>query len=352
MFKSGRASRLVKASLVSTSFLLVLTMFVSIAHGEDMGDHSLTLSNNLTSQTSEYKIDLTLLDSSSTLGSISFEYCSNSALFGDPCTPPAGFDTSNASLDSQSGATGFTINPGATANQLVVSRTPSVPGSSSLEYVFSNVINPSSNNTYFLRIQTFSSTDATGTYTNRGALAFMINAPANISATVPPYITFCAATTISGYNCSGASGSYVDFGELVTNGTESGSEQLLIATNANNGYNVTYSGHTLTSGNDVIAPLVVSSPSIAGVDQFGLNLAVNTNPPSGSNPSGPGVGGVISNNYNVPNIFRFNPGETLISSPNATDYEKFSVNYIVNRAQNQKPGIYATTITYIALGNF
>ncbi|MGH7240070.1 MAG: hypothetical protein ACREHG_08400, partial [Candidatus Saccharimonadales bacterium] len=141
------------------------------------------------------------------------------------------------------------------------------------------------------------------------------------------------------------------FGELTPGQTATGQEQFLVATNAKDGYNISVSGHTMTSGNNIIAPLNNSGQSVVGTSQFGLNLVANSNPVIGQDPSGPGVGTVTSN-YDQPNIFRFDSGETLATSTTPSNYRKYTVSYIVNRPAGQTPGIYATTMTFIALGNF
>lgn len=317
----------------------------------DLAQRSLTLSDNSASASAVYDFKLTLNDASSTLGSIEFQFCSNSALIGDPCDAPAGFDASSSTLTNQSGASGFAINPASTTNNLIISRTPASPAGSDLEYVFSGVINPSSGGSEYVRVQTYSSGDASGPSTNQGALAFAIISPVQIQAQVPPYVTFCTGVTISGYDCSQTSGDYIDFGELSPSRTATGSQQLLVATNAPNGYNIFVSGTTMTSGNNVISAMANNANAVPGTGQFGLNLVANSFPLVGADVAGPGVA-TPTNNYDQPNLFRFVPGEAVASASTSSDYRKFTVSYVVDVPSGQAPGIYATTMTYIALGNF
>jgi hypothetical protein len=81
-----------------------------------------------------------------------------------------------------------------------------------------------------------------------------------------------------------------------------------------------------------------------------MNLRVNTSPAVGSNPSGVGTG-VISPSFSVPNSYFFN-NQVVASSVKSTDFNVFTVSYIVNISGDQQPGIYTTTLTYVAVAAF
>lgn len=338
-------------SLASASLLLALVLLPITASAATLSNRSLMLTNNIASATSTYQTSFTLGGLSQSLGSIVFQFCSNSSLLVDPCDAPSGMDTSGAVLASQSGEAGFSITPSGSPNEIIISRTPALPVVSGLEYEFNNISNPSSNGSYFLRIQTFTGQNGTGSGVDQGGLAFAINIPVNIQAQVPPYITFCVGTSIPVYTCDDASGNYIDFGELSTIHAVSGKQQMLIATNAKSGFAIYLSGHTMTSGNNTINPLTTSSRSRPGVSQFGLNLRANSDPSVGADPTGPGSGTVAAS-YDQPDIFHFSDGQTVASSSGPSDYRKFTASYIINIAKGQPAGDYATTITYIAVGNF
>jgi hypothetical protein len=168
---------------------------------------------------------------------------------------------------------------------------------------------------------------------------------------VPPVLDFCVAVSITGADCSGAGGSYIDFGILKNTTISSATSQFMVATNAQSGYSVTLSGTTLTAGNAVIPALASQLPPLLGTSQFGFNLRKNTNPAVGSDPSGSGVP-TVNTTYNSPNLYRFVSGDILVSAPVPSDYTKFTASYIVNVDKNQHPGVYATTLSFIALGSF
>lgn len=324
---------------------------VWFAEGARLGNRSLQLSDNNISANTNYTLSFAG-QSGGTVGSVRAQFCANDPLIGTPCTAPSGFNISSATLTSQSGMTGFTIDTAATtANVLVLSRAPAPAPAGNSVYVFSGVTNPSAAGSYYVRLETFSSIDASGSDVDYGGLAFAVSGGINVSTYVPPYLLFCAGVVIQPYDCSTASGNYIDFGELSSTQTSTGHTQLLVATNANNGYTVWVTGNTLTSGNNTIAAMAASDVSRTGVSQFGLNLRANSTPPTGTDVQGTGSGAVAAG-YNVPNFYRFNSGEAIASSPGPDDYRLYTASYIVNISKGQPAGVYVSTITYIGLANF
>ncbi len=315
------------------------------------GRRSLYMSTNEVSATAEYLFSF-YPNVSSNIGSIEFQFCSNDPLPGTPCTPPAGFDASAANLIDQTGSTGFSISNISTSNRIVISRTPTFTlAGNQVTYHFNNIVNPSSSGAYYVRLQAFATTNATGPASDYGGIAFNITNLLTVTATVPPFLTFCTGVTITGLNCANANGNYINFGELSSKSTKSGSSQMLAATNAQDGYNVTVLGSTLVSGTNSINPLAANDVSRPGTSQFGMNLSSNSAPAVGSNPIGPGVSGVV-NGYNQSNFYRFNSGETIITYPKPNDVQQYTASYIVNVPNNQAAGVYVSTLTYICLATF
>lgn len=287
-----------------------------------------------------------------TLGSIEFEHCTNSPFIGTPCTPPAGLSLSTAVLATELNNTGFSIDLiNSTVNKIVLTRVPAVAAAGQNTYSFTTITNPSAaNQTVFIRMATYASTDATGALSDTGAVAYSTQGAFAVGAYVPPFLLFCAAVTVSN-DCSSASGSLISLGELVTNLTKSATSQFSGATNDPAGFAVYIVGQTMTAGNQVIPALASPSGSTTGVSQFGINLRGNSNPSVGSDPSGAGTS-VVNANYNTPNLFMFNNGDQLTNSPISTDFNLQTVSYIVNVSNAQAPGYYATTMTYVAIAAF
>jgi hypothetical protein len=307
----------------------------------------------MASATALYKFSFIVTTAGQQVNSIRFQFCSNTPLIGDACVAPAGFDDSAATIASQSGNTGWSINAGlSTSNVIILSRPPTVASVGMSTVEFSGIVNPSSPGTYYSRVETYGSNNATGLHMDYGGLAYnILSTQVSISTYVPPFLLFCNGLTISAFDCTTATGDYVDFGELSTTQTRTGTTEFVVATNAGNGYTVSMDGTTMTSGNNVITALTANDVSRPGTAQFGVNLRKNTDPSVGQNPSGPGAAAVTTN-YNTPNRYRFVAGEPIVSSVSSSDYRKFTVTYIVNVPHGQTPGIYVSSMTFDCLASF
>lgn len=298
-----------------------------------------------------HTVSFRITDFSTPVGSIEMQFCSNDPIPGNVCTAPTGFDINAVILSNQTGESGF-IKYSTTNNRLVLSRPPVLPSAvTDSVYELSNVTNPTVAGTFFVRLRTFSSTDATGSAIQEGGIALSIEPGLTLSSEVPPYLTFCVGITIVNLDCSSANSYLIDFGELSDTKVNKASSQFVSATNAASGYTVTLSGTSLTSGNNVIPGLVTQAGVIPGTSQFGLNLRSNSNPAIGDEPAGPGAAQPTAA-YGTPNLYRFNPGDPIVSIGHSSDYRKFTVSYVANISKAQSPGVYATTITYICLANF
>jgi hypothetical protein len=308
------------------------------------------MNNPSASATSNYRFSFETA-SSSNIGSIRFQLCSNSPLEDDPCTAPSGLDVSGATLLAQSGITGFIISPLTTANELILTRTSAATTPVATVYEFEDIINPDSIGTYFGRIATFASEDITGPSVDFGGLAFQINGGLSLQTEVPPYLLFCTGATIQPYDCDTATGSYIDFGDFSPNITSTGTTQMLVGTNAEFGYTLRVAGTTLTSGINTITQLTSPDVSKRGQSQFGMNLRANGTPPVGANVQGPGVA-TVAPGYNQVNFYQFNSGDIVASSVSTDAYRMFTASYVVNVSQNQAPGYYVATLVYIALASF
>jgi len=258
-----------------------------------------------------------------------------------------------ATFSAQTGETGFSVHPSSTTNNIILSRLPVASASGvPVSFSFNNVINPTNPATYYVRLQTFASTDGTGVATDYGGLAYAVgNNNFAVSAEVPPFLLFCSGITINDNFCNSVTGNYVDFGSLRPTSASSATTELLVATNGASGYTTQLSGNTMISGNNVITSLVANDVSRPGVNQFGLNLRANTTPAVGSDPSGPGTG-QPNPAYNIPNQYRFNSGEIIASNALPEDTRLYTVSYLLNISASQPIGIYSTTISYITLANF
>lgn len=327
-----------------------LYLFTAMVYGANIENRSVRISTSVPSAaaTHEFKFDIV---TPGTLGSVELEYCSNDPFIGTPCTAPAGFSASGASLASETGETGFIIHPTSTANKIILSRVPAAASAQPVSYSFSDVINPSTaSQSVYVRISTFASDDATGPRIDEGAVVFSTSGGLGAKGYVPPFLIFCVGLTVSN-KCSAASGNSINLGELSSAAPRAATSQFSGATNDVDGYSVSILGITMTSGNNTIPAMTAPAPSNPGTGQYGINLRANTNPAVGQNFSGVGVA-TIEPQYNIPNQFVFQSGTKLVSSTQTTDFNTFTVSYIVNVSAAQPAGVYNTTATYVATAAF
>jgi hypothetical protein len=302
-----------------------------------------------TNVTYELGFDTTI---SGTLGSIEAEFCENDPFPGTACTVPPGFSVLGATLLTQAGTSDFSVDIAATnAHKIVFSRVPSVVSGTTFKFELSNVSNASNVGSQYVRIRTFSGAGLGGSVTDEAGLAYATKGNVGISTIVPQHLDFCIGIVIANDDCSNVVGDTINFGILTTTKELSATSQIVAATNADNGYSVIVSGNSLTSGNNVLKAMNNLTASAPGTNQFGINLRKNTNPSSGTDPTGAGIA-AISSNYSVPDNFIFNSGDQVISATSADHFRKFTATYIVNIDKNQPAGYYATTLTYTAIGNF
>lgn len=315
-----------------------------------LDNRSIRIGSSKSNEVTNHIISFTV-PTAGNIGSITFEYCSNTPIFELACTAPNGLDVSGASIDNQSGITGFSVHGLTTSNRLVITRTPAAnPAPQAAAYDFGNVVNPADENTpVYVRISTYASDDGTGPETDKGAVVFVITPDFTVEAFVPPFLTFCAAITVSS-DCTTTSGDFINLGELSKTSANFSTSQFAGATNDPGGYSTYLAGTTLASGVNTIPALTSPSPSLPGTSQFGLNLVANSNPGVGQNRTGGGTAVPISG-FGSPNQFQLNEG-VIASTANSTNFNVFTVSYIVNVSDNQKPGIYTTTMTYIATAAF
>lgn len=325
-------------------------VFVGYSSAAELRQRSVVVDSPRPSVSTRHSFQMDLQTTAQT-GSIAFEYCANSPLFELPCTPPAGLDVRNAVLSQQTGNTGFIIDTiDTTPNRLVISHPVTAANPVTSRYTFDNIVNPSGpSQSVYVRLSTYLSTQGSGNRLDAGAVAFAVTPLFEVGAYVPPFLNLCVGVTVT-VNCSQSVGDSLDLGVLSPQAVRAATSELSASTNDANGYQLYALGTTMTSGNNVI-PNILSRPSQTGINQFGFNLRRNNTPSVGDEPLGAGTATPTAG-YNSPNIFSFNPGDLIAVSSQPTDYTHMTSSYIVNVNNAQPPGIYATTITYLATAQF
>ncbi|MCX6743017.1 MAG: hypothetical protein NT116_02155, partial [Candidatus Parcubacteria bacterium] len=137
----------------------------------------------------------------------------------------------------------------------------------------------------------------------------------------------------------------LNFGELSPNSTAYSSHTVSAYTNSSSGYTIKVYGTPLNNSYHTITAIgSTAQDSVAGTEQFGLNLVSNSVPVIGADPAG-GIGQPAIN-YNVSNKYAYHEGDVIAQSPSFSYQTDFTVSVIVNIAPETTAGSYGTTLTY------
>lgn len=307
------------------------------------------------------------IPSTATVGSIKFSYCTSAS---GTCTTPTGLVTTAATLGAETSVTGFSM-VNTTNGSPYLTRTASSAGpNAAVTYRLDNVTNPTTTNqTFFVRIATYPTTDTSGAATDAGTVTGSTASQILLDGTMPESLVFCAGGTISltgGVpDCATATSGAVSFNQLFSpTDTATASSQMAASTNAGAGYAITVNGPTLTSGSNTVAPMATTTTGVHGVSQFGMNLKANTVATS-TTPVGTEVApaanatnyrGQAFTNYDTIDNFKFVSGDAVAKSDNGgaggSDAQIFTASYMVNVPGSQPAGTYTTTLTYICTPTF
>ena len=298
------------------------------------------------------------IPSTTAVQSVQLLYCTTAAL---TCNPPLGLVTAAATLGTTSaGLAGFTLN-NATADAPYLTSATATNISGAQSVILDSVTNPSATNTtFYVRISTFTTSNATGTAVDTGNVAASTATPIVLSGTMPESLVFCTGGTVSETSgvpdCTTATSGAVSFTTLFSpTATATATSQMAASTNAGSGYVITINGLTLQSGSNSISAMSPATTSVLGTSQFGTNLVVNTTPAIGTalTPASDGTNyrGQPLVGYNTANTFDFTTGNSVANSGDTvlggTDAQIYTNSYMVNVPGNQPAGTYTTTITYI-----
>lgn len=312
---------------------------------------------------------------SANVGSIRFEYCTTTE---GTCTIPTGLNTSAATLGSESGITGFTVNNG-TAGKPYVTRTGApVTGPQATVIQLNNITNPSTVGTFFVRIQTYTAAALGGTTTDAGVVAASTAQSIVLTGTMPESLIFCTGATVTA-NCASTTPGNISFNQLFSpTDTAVAYSQMAASTNAAQGYTITVNGPTLTSGSATIpgySTATALTSANRGVSGWGMNLRANTSAVATAFPgssaeitnasNGTDLKGQALAGYNAIDTFKFVSGDSVANSASTggalgtvgatlgpTNSQTYTASYAVNVAGNQLAGTYTTTLTYICTPTF
>jgi len=337
------------------ALLLVVLVFVSPTSAViRFANRSLLMTSTVPSATTSYTISFQYT-SPVAVGSVDLLFCEDPIPYL-PCVPPPGLSVLNATLGTQTGETGFAIDPAThTSNHMTLTRTSAtVPITSSMSsYRFDGVVNPADPTKAFaIRMRSHESLDASGPQIDVGSVRGQVTNSIYLETQVPPMLIFCLAQQVE-ENCTGTDDTYFkDMGELNSTSTVTAQSQMAVGTNASAGFVITANGDPPSAGTTTIDGMTTPTASRPGTNQFGINLVANTSPAIGENPQGPFTNAVPSAGYGVADQYKYVSGDTVAYSPNVSLMRKFTVSYVLNASPSLKPGVYSTTITFVASGRF
>lgn len=206
-----------------------------------------------------------------------------------------------------------------------------------ITYDAASSTNPSSANTYSVTI--------TGAFGDSGNMTVSIvnDDQVAIDATVAQSITFSISDNSVSFGTLTAGASRYASGTASGDSSEVEAHNIIVGTNAANGYTMTASGTTLTSGGNTIQPIGSSNtaPSF-GSEQFGLRMNAS------------GGSGTVSAPYSASG-FAFDTAafpDAVATSGTASANTTYSVRYLANITSNTEAGSYASMVTYSATANY
>lgn len=166
----------------------------------------------------------------------------------------------------------------------------------------------------------------------------------DIAATVTQSLTFSISDTTIGFGALNSAAARHATGDLTGSASETGAHDLVVGTNATNGYSLTATGTTLTSGGGptVTAIGAANTASSVGTEQFGMRFTAS------------GGSGTVSAPYAAAG-FAFDTAafpDQIASAAGASANTTYSARYIANIAANTEAGVYSATVVYVATANF
>lgn len=164
-----------------------------------------------------------------------------------------------------------------------------------------------------------------------------------VSATVDESLTFTISDNSIGFGTLSSSAARYATGDTNGSGSETEAHNIIVGTNAANGYTMTLSGSTLTYGSATITAVGASNTaSSAGTEQFGLRMSAS------------GGAGAVSAPYAAAG-FAYDSAafpDEIATSATASSDTTYSVRYLSNISSSTEAGAYTATLTYVATANF
>lgn len=144
------------------------------------------------------------------------------------------------------------------------------------------------------------------------------------------------------------------FGSFSTANPTTATTTFSVSNYTSYGYVVQIVGKPPTYGSHTISAMTSTDASIAGTEQFGINVVANTIPSNfGANPDNGQFGfGTAAINYNETNKFRYVSGETIAMAPKSSGITNYTISYLVNVNSLTPGGQYTSDQILIVTGTY
>lgn len=169
---------------------------------------------------------------------------------------------------------------------------------------------------------------------------------AGFNTTDEPYIEFVVTAA------------NIDIGILDANNPTTTSGQFFVRTWQAGGYSVRTESDPPTNqlNNYQMQTPATPATSIAGNEQFGINLVDNLSPDVGADPQQVPDNtfsfGQPTANYNTADSFTYNKGDVIASSAQSTSVTLYTISYLYNISQTTPSGRYNFAHNIVATGNY
>lgn len=192
----------------------------AFASADVVTNRSIQLSSAVTSaQNVTYALEFTAATANAT--QILVDFCSNTPVVGDTCTPPTGFSASGATTSTS----GFSVT--GSTNSVLITATTSLSTSAATDVVLTGINNPTVAGSLYARIVTYANgdtpgtsanPDATSTHLDDGGIAMDIEDAISVSGRVQEALTFCASKNAISGTCADLTAADAPNISLGTNG--------------------------------------------------------------------------------------------------------------------------------------
>lgn len=206
-----------------------------------------------------------------------------------------------------------------------------------ITYNNTNSVNATSPGSYVIGVS--------GTFGDTGSITVGIlsDDQVSVSATVAQSLTFSISDNSIGFGTLSSSAAQFATGDTLGSASEVEAHNLVVGTNASNGYTMSLNGSTLTSGANTINTMGASNvASSVGTEQFGLRMTAT------------GGTGAVTAPY-AASGFAFDSvafPDQIASAAGSSANTTYSARYLANITSNTEAGSYSATLTYTATANY